>query len=90
MAIARRRIFGRIGAKDRVSGRWDRDFDCKSEPSGKQIRCSFSVVSAVCQKQINRTVDLIQEIWQRRSIADIILGQIRADDLTADKIKTEV
>ena len=42
------------------------------------------------QEQINRTANLIQEIWQRRRITDIVLGQIRTDNLTTDKIKTEV
>ena len=31
-----------------------------------------------------------QEIWQRCRIADVIGGEIRADDLSTDKIKTEV
>ena len=74
MAVSCRRIVGRIRAQDCVFGRWDRHLDHRSEPSGKQIRCWFSVVSAVCQKQINRTVDLIQEVWQCRWIANVVRG----------------
>ena len=90
MAVSCPQILGHIGAQDRVSRRWDRDLDRRSEPSGKQIGCWFSVVSSICKEPINRTVDLIQELWQRRRITDIIFGEIRADDLAADKIKTEV
>jgi hypothetical protein len=73
---------GRIGAQDRVFRRWDCDLNHRSEPSGKQIRCWFSIISSVCQKESNRAVDLIQEIWQRCRIANIIGGQIGADDLS--------
>jgi hypothetical protein len=47
-------------------------------------------VSAVCEELINRTVDLIQDLWQRGRIADVVRGQIGADNLTADKIETKV
>ena len=41
------------------------------------------------EEPINRAVDLIQEIWQRRPIVDVVLGEIRANDLSADKIKAK-
>jgi hypothetical protein len=59
MAIARCRILCCVWAEARVFGRRDRDLDRRSESSGKQIRCRFSVVSSICEEQINRTVDLI-------------------------------
>ena len=90
MVVTYRRIRGRIGAQCRIFGRWDRDLDHRSEPGGKHFRCWVSVVGSVCEEQINRTVDLIQETWQRRRIADIIFGEVRADDLATNKIKTEV
>jgi len=33
---------------------------------------------------------LIQQVWQRCRIADLICGQLGTDDLATDKIETEV
>lgn len=74
MAIADGRVPGRIRAEDCVFGRRYRDLGHRSEACGKQFLCWVTVVSAVRQEQINRTVDLIQEIWQCSLIADVILG----------------
>ena len=60
------------------------------EPSGRQIRCWFSIISSLCQKVREQTLDLIQKNWKRCRIAGIILGEIGASDLTTDKIKAEV
>ena len=90
MTVTCRRIFGRIGAQYCVFGRRNCDLNHRSETSGKQIRCWFSIISSVCQKVRDRAVKLIQENWKRCRIANIILGQIGADDLATDKIKTEV
>jgi hypothetical protein len=59
MTVKFRRIFGRIGAQYCFFGRWDRDLDRRSEPSVKQFRCWFSVVSSICEERINRTADVI-------------------------------
>ncbi|MEP2781948.1 MAG: DDE-type integrase/transposase/recombinase [Pseudoruegeria sp.] len=34
IAVTGRRIFGNIGTQDRIFGRWDRDLNCRTEPSG--------------------------------------------------------
>ncbi len=90
MTIANGRMQRRVRAEDCVFGRWDRDFDHRCEPEGKHVRCWFSIVSSICEEQINRTADLIQELWQYRRIADVVGGEIRTDNLAIDKIKTEV
>jgi len=90
MAITNARVLGSVGAEDRVLGWWDRDVDRRPEAFGKNSTCWFSIVSAVCQKQVNWAVDLIQQARQGGRIANVFRGQIGADDLTADKIKTKV
>ena len=90
MAIAQCRILCRVRAQYCVFGRRDRDLDCRSKSSDKQVRCGFSIVSSICEKQINGAVDLIQQVWQRCRIADLICGQLGTDDLATDKIETEV
>ena len=42
------------------------------------------------QKQVNWAVDLIQQARQGGRIANVVRSQIEADDLAADKIKTQV
>ena len=90
MAVTCRRIFGRIGAQYSGFGRWNRDLDHRSEPSGENVSRRSAIIGPICEEQINRTVDLIQEIWKCCWVPNIFGGQIGADDLATDKIETEV
>lgn len=90
MAIANGRVPGGVRAWDRVSGRWDYDLDRRTDMFRKDVACWLSVICAIRQKKVNRAVDLIEQIWQGCRISNKIRDQIGADDLTANKIKTQV
>ncbi len=49
-----------------------------------------SIVGTIGDKALHRTINLIQKISQGCGITDIVCGQIGANDLAADKIKTNV
>jgi hypothetical protein len=83
------RVLRDDGAHNRVLGWWDRDLDCRTEAFGKSLNRWLAIVSTVRKKQVNSSVDLIQQAWQRGLITNVISGQIRADDLAAHKIKTK-
>jgi hypothetical protein len=90
MAIANGRMQRCVRAQDRVLGRRDRNLGHRPKAFNEKIaRCS-AVVSPICEKLINGTINLIQQIWKCSRIANIIRGQIGTDDLAADKIKAEV
>jgi hypothetical protein len=60
-----------------VIGWWNRKFDRRTE-------------ACIRKKHLNRAVDLIQQALQRGLITNVISGQIRADDLATNKVKTKV
>jgi hypothetical protein len=84
------RVLNCVRAQDCVLGWWDCDFNYRAEAVGQSLNRWLAIVCTIRKKLLNRPIDLIQQVRQGCWVANIIRGQIRADDLAADKIKTKV
>ena len=53
----------------------------------EQIAGGVSIISAISQKPGNISVGLVEKIRQSSCVPDVVLGQIRTNDLMAYKVQ---
>ena len=90
VTVALRRFIRGLRAGNGVLRRWDDDFNGVPEALFEQIAVRRAIIGTVRQKSGNRAVDLIQEPGQSCRIANVVQGQISANDFTGYKVETEV
>lgn len=60
MAITNAQAPGGVGAQDSILGRWDRNVDRRTKTFCKSRSRWLAIISTICNKYLNRVVDLIQ------------------------------
>jgi hypothetical protein len=90
MAVAYLWVLCRLRALNRRLGRRDNGFHDLAKTCYQKITGRRSIISPIGNKALHGNGNLAQKIRKGCRITDIIRGQIGANDLTADKIKTNV
>ena len=57
---------------------------------GNNVVDGLAIVRAICRHRRNVNIDLIEEVWYHRDVADIIRRQFHRDDLMRVSIDTEM
>ena len=88
--VAKRRIANSVGAQNRGLWRRDDDLDGSAKPLYQQGAGRVSIIGTVCDEPGHIHVNLVQKIRQGGRITHIVLGQIRTQDVTTDKVLPKV
>ena len=90
MTVTHARVMGSVRAQGRVLGRRDCDLDCRTEALRESLNRWLAIVCTIPNKHLDRASYLIEQAGKGSWVANVIRGQIGADDLATNKIKTKV